>query len=71
MRNLFILIILSLIVGCSTPKAALPPPKLNIKPPTVSANELGANINNIEKSLRAAASSAERIQILVDSLSTP
>lgn len=71
MYRLFILTVLSLLVGCSTPKSALPPPTLSVKPPTANANDLGINISSMEKSLQGAASRIERIQILVDSLPTP
>jgi len=69
MSKLAVLSLFLVLIGCATSRPPLPPPSTS-KPPTINTGSLGANISNIEKSLKAAATRIERIEILVDSLST-
>jgi hypothetical protein len=69
MSKFIVLFLFLVLAGCAASRPALPPPTAS-KPPTIATGSLGANISSIEKSLKAAATRIERIEILVDSLST-
>jgi hypothetical protein len=67
MNRLVVLFLAVFLVSCASTRPPLPPPGSS-KPPTIDTGSLGANITNIEKSLKKAASRVDRIEILIDSL---
>jgi uncharacterized protein YcfL len=67
-KELFSVIGLMLLAGCSSVRSSSVSPPVNTTPPVVNTGRLGENIRQLELSLASASSRVERIKILTESL---